>query len=118
MEENKKEEGSIKAGPEKKESKNEDNDKMWAALAYILFFLPLLKSDRSEYVTFHTNQGTLFFIFAAGGNLILTSLPIIGWILLPFFFILVVIFFIKGLINAMGGKMKELPWFGHLRIIE
>jgi uncharacterized membrane protein len=100
----------------KKEVKIED-EKLWAASAYVLFFIPLLKEDRSEFVSFHANQGTLFFIFAAAGSIILSLLPFIGWVLFPIFSVIVLVFFILGILNAFGGKMKRLPWFGHLQIV-
>lgn len=106
------------SGNDKKQGAVIDNDKFWAAVAYILFFLPLLKENRSEFVSFHANQGTLFFIFTAAGTIILSFLPIIGWVLMPIFSVIVLVFFIMGLLSALGGKMKRLPWFGHFQIVK
>jgi uncharacterized membrane protein len=95
-----------------------DNDKLWAASSYVLFFIPLLKEGRSAFVQFHANQGLLFFIFSAVGYIVFSLIPIVGWILLPFFSIGVLVFFILGLINALSGKMKRLPWIGHIEILK
>ncbi|MEK7120730.1 MAG: hypothetical protein AAB840_01420 [Patescibacteria group bacterium] len=95
-----------------------NDDKLWAILAYVLFFLPLLKDNRSQFLTFHTNQGTILFILGFGGNIILSMIPILGWILLPILNIFVFILFILGVINASKMQMKKLPIIGGFEIIK
>ena len=95
-----------------------NDDKLWAILAYILFFLPLLKDNRSQFLNFHTNQGTILFITAFGGNVVLSMIPIFGWILLPILNIAVFILFIIGVLNAVKMNMKRLPIIGGFEIIK
>lgn len=95
-----------------------NDDKLWAILAYILFFLPLLKDNRSEFLTFHTNQGTILFIVAFGGNIILSMIPILGWVLLPILNIAVFILFVMGVLNASKMQMKKLPVIGDFEIVK
>lgn len=89
-----------------------------AALAYILFFLPLVACPDSRFGKFHANQGLLLLIVGVGGGIILGIIPLIGWILLPFFYIAITVFAIIGLINGFKGVAKELPLFGKFRIIK
>lgn len=95
-----------------------EKNKTMAGLAYIIFFLPLLACPESKYAKFHANQSLILFIVAIAGNIILGIIPILGWILLPFFGIAVLILAIMGLVNGFGGKAKELPVIGKYRIIK
>jgi uncharacterized membrane protein len=89
-----------------------------AGLSYILFFLPLIACPDSKFGRFHANQALLLLILAIAGNIILTIIPVIGWILLPFFGILVFVLFLIGLINGLSGKAKELPVIGKYRLLK
>ncbi len=92
--------------------------KTMAGLAYIIFFLPLIVCPGSAYGKFHANQGLLLLIVSFAGSMIFSFIPIIGWIMLPFFGIAVFVFFVMGLINALQGKAKRLPIFGKINIIK
>jgi uncharacterized membrane protein len=93
-------------------------NKTMAGLAYILFFLPLIACPDSKFGRFHANQGLLLLILGFAGGIILSIIPIIGWILLPLFYILVLILGIMGLINGFGGKAKALPVIGKFRLLK
>jgi uncharacterized membrane protein len=53
-----------------------------------------------------------------GGSIVLSIIPIIGWILLPFFAIVVFVFAIMGLVNGFTGKAKPLPLIGKYQLIK
>lgn len=95
-----------------------EKSKTMAGLAYIIFFLPLLACPNSPYGKFHANQALLLLIVAIAGNIILGIIPIIGWILIPFFGIAIFVLFILGLVNGFQGKAKRLPIFGKFDIIK
>ncbi len=95
-----------------------EKNKTMAGLAYLIFFLPLVACPESKFAKFHANQALVLLIVAIAGNIILGIIPILGWILLPFFGIAVFIIAIMGLINGFGGKAKELPIIGKYRIIK
>lgn len=95
-----------------------DQNKTMAGLAYIIFFLPLLVCPDSQFGRFHANQGLLLLLLGFVGSFILSIIPIIGWILLPFFGIGVLVLVVMGLINGFNGKVKELPLIGHFRLIK
>jgi Predicted membrane protein len=95
-----------------------EKNKVISGLAYILFFLPLLACPESKYGRFHTNQALILFLGSIAGSIILSLIPIIGWILLPFFSIAVLVFAVIGLINGLTGKAKELPLIGKFRLLK
>jgi len=94
-----------------------EKNKVMAALAYILFFLPLIVCPDSKFGRFHANQGLLLLIVAFAGSFILT-ITIVGLFLVPFYSIAIFVFAIIGFINGLNGKAKELPLFGKFRIIK
>ena len=95
-----------------------DKNKTMAGLAYLIFFLPLLACHESKYAKFHANQALLLFIVAVGGNIVLSIIPFIGWVLLPIFAVVIFIFAIIGMINGFTGKAKRLPIFGKFNILK
>lgn len=95
-----------------------ESNKTMAGLAYLIFFLPLIVCPDSLFAKFHANQGLLLLIVGFGGSFILAIIPILGWILLPFFTLATLGFGIWGLINGLSGKAKELPLIGKFRLLK
>jgi uncharacterized membrane protein len=95
-----------------------EKNKTIAGLAYIIFFLPLLACPDSKYGRYHANQALTLFIASVGGTIILSIIPIIGWLLLPVFSIVILVFAIMGLVNGLGGKAKELPLIGKFKLLK
>jgi len=109
-----------------------------AILAYPLFFVPLITGDhnKSPFVKFHTNQGIVMWIccgaIAVVGiivSIILGSVRAGLWwtnyslystlgVINSLFSLLTsapfIIFTIMGIINAVNGKMQELPVIGKM----
>ncbi len=95
-----------------------EKNKTMAGLAYLLFFLPLITCPDSQYAKFHANQSLLLWITGIAGNIILGLIPIIGWILMPFFSLALMVFGIMGLVNGLNGKAKELPVIGKYTLLK
>ncbi|WP_352418985.1 hypothetical protein [Proteiniborus sp.] len=95
-----------------------EKNKVMAGLAYIIFFLPLLACPDSKFGKFHANQGLLLLILGFAGSVILSFIPVIGWLLLPVFSIVVLVFGIIGLVNGLSGKAKELPVIGKFKLLK
>lgn len=99
-----------------------EQNKVISALSYfaILFFLPLVAAPNSKFGRFHANQSLLLLIFC-----IITGIvsAIVGWI--PFVGSLIstllglidIVLVLYGLINTLQGKAIELPFIGHIRLI-
>lgn len=100
-------------------SKDVEDNKIWAVLAYFLFFLPLLTARDSKFAMYHANQGLILLIFAVAVNVIGWFIPILGWLLiLPFGYLAIMIYLIIGIINSAQGKTKPLPLIGNFEIIK
>lgn len=95
-----------------------EKNKVISALAYFIFFLPLIVSADSKFGRFHANQGLLLLITAIAGSIILGLIPIIGWVLLPLFSLAIFVLAIVGLVGAINGKAKDLPIIGKYRLIK
>jgi len=94
-----------------------EKNKLMAALAYVLFLIPLLVAKDSPFAKYHTNQGLILFIAGIICSMLLI-IPIIGWILAPIISIAITVLAVMGIINALGGKTKDLPIIGKYRILK
>jgi len=108
-----------------------EKNKGMAIIAYLLFFIPLITGDhkKSNFVKYHTNQGTILFIFSVGLGVvssivmaILRSLlfNVFAWgllgilgTILNLLWLAPAIFLILGIINASNGNEKPLPLIGN-----
>ena len=95
-----------------------EKGKTMAGLSYLLFFLPLVACPESKYAKFHANQSLLLLITAIVGDVILGVIPVVGWMLMPIFGVVVLALGIIGLINGFGGKAKRLPLIGRFTILK
>lgn len=89
------------------------DNKVIAALSYfgLLVLVPLLAKKDSPYCQFHAKQGLVLLIaWVIIG--IIAVIPILGWIVGFLGSIFLLVLFVIGLINAIGGKAKELPVIG------
>lgn len=97
--------------------------KTMAILAYIIFIIPLLAARDKKYAMYHTEQAIMLWIafiiiyiaiwiitFIVGqiSSSIACIISILG--IIPWLAYLVL--WIMGIINAAGGKLKELPLIG------
>ncbi|HKY74090.1 MAG TPA: hypothetical protein VJ246_02135 [Patescibacteria group bacterium] len=90
-----------------------------AAIAYVLFFIPLLTDAKKDsFVMFHVKQSIVLLIAGVGWSIaakFLYYIPVLGVIaglagLVIDIFLLIV--WVKGIMNALGGKTEELPVIG------
>jgi len=98
-----------------KQNKQSKNTGM-AIVAYILFFIPLLTEARNDpFVKYHVKQGLCLFLTVIAGiilSIILTLIPIIGFLLVWLINIFLLFLLVIGVLNAIQGKEKELPLIG------
>jgi uncharacterized membrane protein len=128
---------------------DEGQNNVMAIIAYVLFFVPLISGDhkKSPFVKFHTNQGTVLAIAAAGllivwlaiwaiitaivrtlvggaipsiyiGYRILTTMARISSIVTPILVILILALLALGILRAVKGTTKPLPLIGKFEIIK
>lgn len=87
-------------------------------IAYILFLIPLLAAKDSKFAMYHANQGLVLFLIGFGLNVILTIIPIVGWLLLPFANLGILVLAIIGIINAAQKTAKPLPLIGGFNLLK
>lgn len=93
-------------------SKTLDNDNIFYAFAYILFFLPLLAIPGSKQGRFHANQGLSLLIFTVVGYVVLMLLPIFGWLFILVFRLFILILIVIGFLNGWDERERPLPLIG------
>ena len=100
-----------------------EDGKMMAILAYVFFIVPLLAARDKKFAMYHTEQAIALWIAFILIYIVITILTIIvnqisstlGCVvsilgILPW--LAYVVLWIMGLMNAIGGKIKELPLIG------
>jgi len=99
--------------PVKSGGSDVDENKAMAAIGYlgILFLIPLLAKKDSPFAQYHAKQGLVLFVFGIIISFI-AAIPVVGWMVSGVGWILVLILFIMGLMNALGGKTQPLPVIG------
>lgn len=92
-------------------------NKWYAALAYILFFIPLLAANKSRFAMFHANQGLILLLAIIASNIVLGLIPFLGFLLLPLCNLAALVLAIIGILNSFNGLMRPLPVIGELLTI-
>jgi len=90
-----------------------DDNKVIAILSYIgvLCLIPLLTKKDDKFIFFHAKQGLVLFIVEIITYFVL-MIPILGWIIAPIASLIWLALSIIGIVNVLGGEMKELPILG------
>jgi uncharacterized membrane protein len=101
-------------------------DKTVAVVAYLTLIgfiaaIIIHSNKKTKLGAFHLRQ-MLGFMLSWFAVIILLIIPIIGWILIPVFYICMIVLWIMGLIAAINGQMKPMPvvgplyqkWFGNI----
>jgi uncharacterized membrane protein len=95
------------------------SDNAAGALAYVTFipaiiFLIVEPYNKNSYIKFHSWQSIFLGIAGFAVNIILTLIPIIGWILIPFVGLAFLVIWIIVLLKALKGERFKLPFIGDL----
>ena len=108
-----------------------DMNKVMAVLSYlgILVLVPIFGAKESRFARFHANQGLILCIcsvvlwivmsvFSAVILAISWRLSIISSLLWFLVSVCILVFAVLGIVNAAGGKAKELPIIGKYRLLK
>ena len=95
------------------------SDNAAGALAYVTFipaiiFLIVEPYNKNSYIRFHSWQSIFVSIAAFAIQIVLTVIPIIGWILIPFVFLGFLVVWIILIMKALKGERYKLPFIGNL----
>jgi uncharacterized membrane protein len=93
------------------------SDNAAGALAYVtiipaIIFLIVEPYNKNSYIRFHSWQCIFLCIAAFAVHLILSFIPVIGWILVPFVSLGFLVIWIIVLLKALKGERFELPLIG------
>jgi uncharacterized membrane protein len=93
------------------------SDNAAGALAYItiipaIIFLIVEPYNRNSFIRFHAWQCIFLSIAAFAVHTVLTFIPVIGWILIPFVSLAFLIIWIIALVKALKGQRFHVPFIG------
>ena len=95
------------------------SDTAAGALAYVtiipaIVFLVLEPYNRNSFVRFHSWQSIFLGIAAFAIDMVLTVIPVVGWMILPFIALAFLVIWIIVLMKALKGERYKLPVIGSL----
>ncbi len=95
------------------------SDNSAGALAYVtvipaIVFLLVEPYNKNSYVRFHSWQSIFLGIAMFAVEIVLSVIPIVGWILIPFVLIGFLVLWIIVLLKALKGQRYKLPFIGNL----
>ncbi|MGB7266847.1 MAG: DUF4870 domain-containing protein [Terracidiphilus sp.] len=93
------------------------SDSAAGAIAYItiipaIIFLIVEPYNKNSFVRFHSWQSIFLGIAAFAIQIVLSVIPVVGWIIIPFFLIGFLVLWIMCLIKASKGERWKLPLIG------
>lgn len=95
------------------------SDNAAGALAYVtiipaIIFLLVEPYNKNSFVKFHAWQSIFLGIAAFAVQIVLSIIPVVGWILIPFVLIGFLVLWIIVLLKALKGERYKLPFIGNL----
>jgi uncharacterized membrane protein len=92
------------------------NDNVAGLLSYLfipaIIFLVMEPFNRNKFVRFHAFQGLFLGGVSIVGHIVLTIIPILGWIILPFFSLAIFVIAIIAAIKAFQNQKWNIPVIG------
>jgi uncharacterized membrane protein len=93
------------------------SDNAAGALAYVtiipaIIFLIVEPYNRNAYIRFHSWQSIFFCVAAFAVHIVLSLIPVIGWILIPLASLGFLILWIILVLKALKGERYQLPIIG------
>ena len=95
------------------------SDNAAGALAYVtiipaIIFLIVEPFNKNPYVRFHSWQSIFLGIAAFAVNIVLGVIPVIGWVIIPFVNLVLLVIWVYVLIKALNGQRFKFPLIGDL----
>lgn len=96
-----------------------EHDTLLAALAYLLFPVSLALGFKSPFVRYHVNQGLILALACLVVYIAGYAIPVVGKMLIyPVGGLGVAALAVTGIICALRGDQRELPFIGCFSIIK
>ena len=87
-------------------------------LCYLLFWISglifLLLEREDDFIRFHAMQSFVTFLSLNLVAIVVSAIPIIGWIISALINIAIIVLWIVGMIKAYNGEMYKFPVFGDI----
>ena len=91
-------------------------DNVAGLLAYLfitaIIFLLIEPYNRNRFVKFHSWQAIALGVVSIVGHIVLWMIPVVGWIIAPFFGLAIFIIAIIAAVKAYQNQMWKLPVIG------
>lgn len=95
-----------------------DQARIASALGYLFFFVPIVMHPECKFARYHCNQGLILLILELVGIMGLAQIPKVGAYLSLLCLVFCLVCLIRGIILALMGKAKRIPFFGKLVIVD
>ncbi|MBT4541246.1 DUF4870 domain-containing protein [Candidatus Woesearchaeota archaeon] len=84
-------------------------------LTWIGFLIVLLAKKDNKYAMYYAKQGLVLAIAWLIVSILGTFIPLLGWfVILPIGSLVLLIFWIMGIVYSLSGEMKPIPLIGKL----
>lgn len=106
---------------EAEQSDIDNSNKAMAILAYILFIIPLLAAKESKYARYHANQGLVLLLAVSTIHIVGAMFSLTDWMMIipiGMLSVLVAAAAVIGVLHAVNGRMKPMPFIGKLKLIQ
>ena len=94
------------------------DQKIAGLLSYLfipaIIFLAMEPYNRNPFIRFHAFQGLFLGLASFVGRIVLIFIPVIGWMILPFYELLIFILAVIGALKAYQGNKWHAPLIGDL----
>lgn len=90
---------------------------IWAALAYFIFFIPIIICPDNRFARYHANQSLILLVMMTFGITLVSMVPYIGILLTVIGLLLGVVCIVRGFYLAITKKAKPIPLIGRLELI-
>src|SRR5436305_14059784 len=94
------------------------DQKLAGLLSYLfipaIIFLAMEPYNRNPFIRFHAFQGLFLGLASIVGKIVLIFIPVIGWMILPFYELLIFILAVVGALKAYPGNKWHAPVVGDL----
>ncbi|MEW6101650.1 MAG: hypothetical protein AB1481_05090 [Candidatus Omnitrophota bacterium] len=92
------------------QEKEVQEGKFFAAISYITFLciVSLVLKRENKFALFHAKQGLVLFVFEVV-SFILSVIPLLGWFMRSFGFVIFVLVSMWGAFQALMGNYSRLP---------
>ncbi len=95
-----------------------DQARVPSAIGYLFFFVPLIMNPDSKFARYHANQSLILLLLIFLGSSVVSAIPYAGFFLMILMLLFCFVCLIRGIVLALSGKAKRIPFFGKLVIIE